>query len=145
MYLYRPADREGNTVDSRLSPKRDVAATKAFLHKAVRTQGRAPESVTLDGDAASHRAVREMRSENDAWQDTKPRSSKYMSEQDHRGVKSRIGPMLGFKNFDRAAVTISGIELLHRIHVPESVPKKNPLNYEWAKSGGLPGTSRYCR
>jgi hypothetical protein len=24
--------------------------------------------------------------------------------------------MLGFKNFDRAAITIAGIELLHRIH-----------------------------
>ena len=38
-----------------------------------------------------------------------------MIEQDHRGVESRIGPMLGFKDFERAAVTISGIELLHRI------------------------------
>ena len=38
-----------------------------------------------------------------------------MIEQDHRGVQSRIGPMLGFKDFDRAAVTIAGIELLHRI------------------------------
>jgi transposase-like protein len=38
-----------------------------------------------------------------------------MIEQDHRGVKSRIGPMLVFKDVDRAAITISGIELLHRI------------------------------
>ena len=38
-----------------------------------------------------------------------------MIEQDHRGVKSRISPMLGFKVFDRAGVTIAGVELLHRI------------------------------
>ena len=38
-----------------------------------------------------------------------------MIEQDHRGVKSRINPMLGFKVFDRAAVTIAGVELLHRV------------------------------
>ncbi|PUA19850.1 hypothetical protein C7W93_08550 [Glaciimonas sp. PCH181] len=38
-----------------------------------------------------------------------------MIEQDHRGVKSRIRPMLSFKDFDLAAVMISGIELLHRI------------------------------
>jgi IS6 family transposase len=38
-----------------------------------------------------------------------------MVEQDHRGVKSRIKPMLGLKDFDRAAVTITGVELLHRI------------------------------
>ncbi|WP_157103433.1 DDE-type integrase/transposase/recombinase, partial [Variovorax sp. WDL1] len=46
------------------------------------------------------------------------RSSKYLNnmiEQDHRGVKSRINPMLGFKVFDRAAVTIAGVELLHRV------------------------------
>lgn len=38
-----------------------------------------------------------------------------MIEQDHRGVKSRIKPMLGFKIFEQAAVTIAGVELLHRI------------------------------
>jgi transposase-like protein len=47
------------------------------------------------------------------------RSSTYLNnliEQDHRGVKLRIGPMLGFKRFRTAAVTIAGIELLRRIH-----------------------------
>jgi transposase-like protein len=37
-------------------------------------------------------------------------------EQDHRGVKLRIGQMLGFKRFRTAAITIAGIELLRRIH-----------------------------
>jgi transposase-like protein len=49
----------------------------------------------------------------------KLRSSKYLNnliEQDHRGIKSRTRPMLGFKNFDSAAITIAGIELLRRIH-----------------------------
>jgi transposase-like protein len=44
--------------------------------------------------------------------------SKYLNnliEQDHRGIKSRTSPMLGFKNFDYAAITIAGVELLHRI------------------------------
>ena len=36
-------------------------------------------------------------------------------EQDHRGVKLRIGPMLGFKWFRSAAIVIAGIELLRRI------------------------------
>jgi transposase-like protein len=36
--------------------------------------------------------------------------------QDHRGVKPRIGPMLGFKRLGTAALTIAGIELLRRIH-----------------------------
>ena len=60
-----------------------------------------------------------MPSENGVWKHTKLRSSKYLNnliEQDHRGIKSRTGPMLGFKRFDYAAITIAGIELLHRIH-----------------------------
>ena len=37
-------------------------------------------------------------------------------EQDHRGVKLRIGPKLGFKWFSTAAIVIAGIELVRRIH-----------------------------
>jgi hypothetical protein len=59
-----------------------------------------------------------MPSENEVWKHTKLRSSKYLNnliEQDHRGIKS-TGPMLGFKRFDYAAITIAGVELLRRIH-----------------------------
>jgi glucosamine-6-phosphate deaminase len=49
VYLYRAVDRDGDTVDFRLSPTRDVAAAKAFFRKALRTQKRAPVSITLDG------------------------------------------------------------------------------------------------
>jgi transposase-like protein len=73
----------------------------------------------LDGYAASHRAVREMKADDQLLADTKVRSSKSLNnliEQDHRGVKLRIGPMLGFKWFRTAAITIAGVELLRRIH-----------------------------
>jgi transposase-like protein len=49
----------------------------------------------------------------------KLRSSKYLNnliEQDHRGIKSRTRPMLGFKSFASAANAIAGVELLRRIH-----------------------------
>jgi len=118
VYLYRAVDRAGDTVDFRLSPERDVAAAKAFFRKAIKGQGTGPQTVTLDGYAASHRAVREMKADGELAADTKLRSSKYLNnlvEQDHRGVKSRIGPMLGFKRFKNAATTIAGIELLRRI------------------------------
>ena len=103
---------------SAVSPNRDVAAAKAFLRKAIRTQGRALVSSTLDGYAASHQAVREMPDEDKAWKPARLRSSKYLNnriEQDHRGIKSRTRPMLGFKNYDSAATTIAGIELFHPI------------------------------
>jgi transposase-like protein len=119
VYLYRAVDRAGKTVDFRLSSRRDVAAAKAFFRKAVKTQGSTPTTITLDRYAASHRAVREMQADGQLAAVTKLRSSKYLNnliEQDHRGVKLRIGPMLGFKRFRAAAITIAGIELLRRIH-----------------------------
>ena len=117
-YLYRAVDRAGRTVDFRLSPRRDVAAAKAFFRKAIKSQQRCPRTITLDGYAASHRAVRELEADGSLPANTKLRSSKYLNnliEQDHRGVKQRIAVMLGFKEFRNAAITIAGIELLHRI------------------------------
>jgi len=38
-----------------------------------------------------------------------------MVEQDHRRIQHHIGPMLGFKQLDNAAVTTSGIELAEKI------------------------------
>lgn len=117
-YLYRAVDRAGRTVDFRLSDRRDISAAKAFFRKAIKNHQRPPQTITLDGYAASHRAVRELKAEGSVPTDTKLRSSKYLNnliEQDHRSVKQRIAVMLGFKQFRNAAITIAGIELLHRI------------------------------
>jgi transposase-like protein len=119
VYLYRAVDKAGQTIDFRLSRTRDVAAAKSFFKKAIRHEGRPPHTITLDGYAASHRAVREMRDDGILPKRTKMRSSKYLNnliEQDHRGIKSRTRPMLGFKSFASAANVINGIELLRRIH-----------------------------
>src|SRR6476619_3390558 len=62
-YLYRAVDRAGRTVDFRLSTRRNVAAAKAFFRKAMKSQLCAPETITLDGYAASHRAVRELKAD----------------------------------------------------------------------------------
>jgi transposase-like protein len=52
----------------------------------------------LDGDAASHRAVHEIKHDGLLPGGTKRRSSQYLNnliEQDHRHIKSRINIMLG--------------------------------------------------
>jgi transposase-like protein len=117
-YLYRAVDRVGRTVDFRLSPRPDVAAAKAFFRKAINDHRCPPQTITLDGYAASHRAVRELKADGTLPTDTKQRSSKCLNnliEEDHRSVKQRIAVMLGFKQFRHAAITIAGIELMHRI------------------------------
>ena len=116
-YLYRAVDKHGRTVDFRLSERRDVAAAKAFFRKAMKHNG-TPRVITLDAYAASHRAVRELKADGKMPKRVRVRSSKFLNngvEQDHRRVKQRIRPMLGFKRFDTAAVTISGIELAAKI------------------------------
>jgi transposase-like protein len=71
--------------------------------------------ITLDGYAASHRAVDKLKAAGRLPRRVRVRSSKYLNnviEQDHR---QRIRPMLGFKRFETAAVTIRGIELAEKI------------------------------
>jgi transposase-like protein len=110
-------DKAGRTVDLYLSGNREVNAAKDFLRSAMK-KARKPTKITLDAYAASHRAVREMKEAGELSKRVRVRSSQYLNnliEQDHRRVKQRIRPMLGFKRFDNAAVTISGIELAEKI------------------------------
>ena len=72
---------------------------------------RVPAKITLDAYAASYRRA-------GARGRVPVRSSQYLNnlvEQDHRRVKQRIRPMLGFKRFDNSVVTIWGIELEEKL------------------------------
>src|SRR5262249_55427607 len=63
------------------------------------------------------------------------RSCKYLNnvvEQDHRRLKQRIGPMLGFKRLDMAAITIRGIELAEKIKKAQFQIGKLPISFATA-------------
>jgi putative transposase len=56
------------------------------------------------------------------------RHSKYLNnivEQDHRAVKRKVKPMLGFKSFWAACCTIAGIEVMHAIRKGQLVTPGN--------------------
>jgi transposase-like protein len=94
-----------------------VAAAKRFFSRATKQHG-APRVITLDGYAASHRAVTNLKEAGTLPRRVRIRSCKYLNnvvEQDHRRIKQRIRPMLGFKRFETAAVTIRGIELAAKV------------------------------
>src|SRR5262249_40254811 len=116
-YLYRGVDKAGQTIDFFLSAPRDMTAAKRFLSQAIEKDG-VPQKITLDGDAASHAEIAELKEEQVLPAALVVRTSRYLNtfiEQDHRSIKQRMKPMLGFKRFDSAVVTLAGIELIHQI------------------------------
>ena len=78
VYLYRAVDKAGRTVDFLLSRRRDMAAAKRFFFRAVKQHG-APRVITLDGYAASHRAVAKLKTSGILPRSVQVRSCKYLN------------------------------------------------------------------
>jgi putative transposase len=114
-YLYRAVDRDGDTIDFLLTAKRDLAAARRFLERAINLHD-LPEKITIDKSGANTAAIDSVIA--DAGVDILRRQAKYLNnivEQDHRAVKRITRPMLGFKSFRCAARIIAGIETVHMI------------------------------
>jgi putative transposase len=121
-YLYRAIDSNGDTVEFRFSERRNLTAAKRFLRKALKRHGR-PERIVIDGSQTNREAIlscdgtSRLQDRSGCW--LKPiriRQSQYLNnriEQDHRAVKRRVRPMLGFKSADSARVILGGIEMIH--------------------------------
>jgi len=114
-YLYRAVDRAGDTVDFLLTAKRDLAAARRFLERAINLHD-VPEKITIDKSGANTAAIESVKA--DACVDILMRQNKYLNnivEQDHRAIKRVTRPMLGFKSFLTARIVIAGIETMHMI------------------------------
>ncbi|MCZ6872898.1 MAG: IS6 family transposase, partial [bacterium] len=115
VYLYRAVDKTGQTIDFLLTEKRDQKAAKRFLAKAIDRNG-TPEKINIDTSGANAAAIVSYNAEHGTQ--IHIRKCKYLNnivEQDHRGVKRIARPMLGFKSFDAAQNTLTGIELIRMI------------------------------
>jgi len=121
-YLYRAIDRDGNLVDTMLSPTRDLAAARAFFKQAVIHAGHKPECVTTDKHASYPRAIRQS-----LGRKVRHRTSQYLNniiEQRHRGVKSRYYPMRGFGSFASAARFCTAFDELRQYFNPRAARQK---------------------
>jgi len=115
-YLYRAVDKHGKTMDLLLTEPRDEQAAKTFLTKAIRRPGGVPEKITIDGSAANEAAIKTYNEEHGtAIVIRKTTYLKNIVEQDHRAIKRVTRPMLGFKAFDAAQATLTGIELMYML------------------------------
>jgi|SRR5215510_5347480 len=97
----------------------------------------APEKITLDGSRASHRAVAELKAEGALPAQTLVRTNKYLNnmiEQDHRKVKQRCYPMLGFKTFGNAEVTLI---IIGEDHLTVAINEKEESNSHLPRFLGL--------
>lgn len=121
VYLYRAVDKDGNTIDFILSKKRDRKSVLRFLKKAIDSSG-LPEKITIDKSGANTAACKRLNLllflVGLYEHFIEVRRTKYLNnmvEQDHRFIKKITKYMRGFKSFESAKATISGIELHHML------------------------------
>jgi len=118
-YLYRAVDSEGQTIEFMLSAKRDAKAAERFFKKALKASHSAnPRVINVDKNAAYPPAMSALKDDGLIEDTCKLRQVKYLNnivEQDHRFIKRRVVPGLGFASFQTAERTLKGYEAMNMI------------------------------
>lgn len=130
VYLYRVVDKEGNTIDSLLRAKKNAVAAKAFFRKAFKRNGR-PDKVNADKSGSNKAALDYFNDDVTKEEEIEIWQIKYLNnivEQDHRFIKKRTRPSLGFKNFCSAKQTISEIENIRMIQKEQIISQSASQN-----------------
>jgi putative transposase len=134
-YLYRAIDSNGDTVEFWFSERRNLTAAKRFLRKALKRHGR-PNRIVIDGSQTNREAIllcdAESRLQDGSGCQLEPiriRQSHYLNnkiEQDHRAIKRRIRPMLGFHSAASARVILCCIEMVRMMRKQQAKYACNP-------------------
>jgi putative transposase len=135
VYLYRAVDKYGDTIDFLLRAKRDALAAKAFFRKAMKQHGK-PDKVNIDKSGANKAALDDINQAYIPDERIEICQNKYLNnriEGDHRFIKKRTRPMLGFKSFTSAKITIAGIEMVHMIKKGQLINNNNNNNSTFAQ------------
>lgn len=117
MYLCRAVDSDGNTVEFMLTPRRNAVSAKRFFRKALRARHTVPPRViNVDKNPSYPKAVGKLKGT--LPRGCKLRPVKYLNnlvEQDHRFIKRRVNPEMGFWSFETAWWTIQGYEATNQL------------------------------
>jgi IS6 family transposase len=159
MYLYRAVDSDGNTLKFLLSPTRDAEAAKRFFVKALHSMaGSAPQArpieeqvaeptpaaesnpapsaprvINVDKNAAYAKAIAELKAAGILPEQVELRQVKDLNnliEQDHRFIKRRVKPAMGFFSFETAWRTLQGYEVMNMM-------RKGQV--QWVSKGDITG------
>ena len=118
-YLYRAVDSDGQTIESMVSTKRDVSATKRFFRKLKRADHGWPRITSgTDKHASYPEAFTTSVEERVLPFDCKLRRVKYLNsvlEQDHRAVRRRWRAARCFRPFHAAERTLEGMESMRTL------------------------------
>ena len=133
-YLYRAVGLDGQTLDSTLSERRDLAAARRFFRRAISRNG-PPESSVIDksgSNLAGLQAVNVIVKASGSGKMIEIRKVKCRNtiiEQDHRFIKRLTRPMMSFKAVHSAAATIAGTATGHMIRKGQ-IPAKGDTAFQ---------------
>ena len=118
-YLYRALDSTGQTIEFLLTARRDTAAARRFLLRAIEASGNPmPRVINVDKNPAYPAAVEALKADEAIPRRVTLRQCKYLNnviEQDHRSVKKRVWLAKGYGSFPSAWRTLQGIETVNMI------------------------------
>jgi transposase, IS6 family len=118
MYLHRAVDSKGNTLEFLLSQTYDAAAIQFFQRTLGSAHTVSPRVITVDKNAAYPKAISALKATGELPASCDLRQVKYLNnivEQDHRFIKRRVKPGLGFFSFETAWRTLQGNELMNMV------------------------------
>jgi transposase-like protein len=119
MYLYRAVDSAGQTMEFMLSPFRHAGGAECFFRKALgQAHTGLARVMNVDKNAAYPPAFATLQVDGTLPEECAPRPVKYrhnLVEPDHRFIKRRVRPGLGFWSCMTAWRAIDGYEAMNQL------------------------------
>ncbi len=132
VYLYRAVDKFGKTLDFMLSKRRNKTAATKFFARALEVNG-LPRKIVIDKSGANTAGINAINRMLRRFGCPIPiemvriKFLNNMVEQDHRTIKKRIRPLLGFKSFASASAALEGMEVANMIRKGQLTPELCPF------------------